>query len=473
MRNTSSNTKKSPDWLTLILIVAFLISAGITAYLAFGTGRDLAAAQQEAQSPAMLPTLAPTPTRHSLDENAPLQDSGNRPDSTPWDENEPITVLLMGLDTRTWKPDGGAGLTDTIILATFDPQKQSAGLLSIPRDLWIEIPGDPQYSPCKINQAYMIGEGTGYPGGGPGLLMDTLEQFLGTTVDYYASVDFNTFIALVDAVGGVKVDVQETLIVDPSPGVDDEMKKIEPGVQVLPGGLALGYVRTRDTAEGDFGRAARQQQVLVALQQRVMSYDMIPTLIGEFPNLYREFSNGIETNLTLKQLIALGLASKDISLENIHYKVISPPLVEATMLENFYVLIPDPAKIRAAWDGILNPTAPELAPQATKEISLTSLVAEENARIAVYNGTSHPGLAGDTADFLKRNGFHVPEVGNADKYAEQTFIYDYSGNPYTIEYLLTIMDLSNAHLSYRYQPEAVYDILIVLGADWAAQNPIP
>ncbi|MEA2007521.1 MAG: LCP family protein [Chloroflexota bacterium] len=473
MRNTPSNTKKTPDWFALILVAGFIISAGITAYLAFNTGRDVATAQQEAQSPAILPTLAPTPVIYSLDENAPLQDSGNRPDSPSWDENESITVLLMGLDTRTWKQDGGAGLTDTVILATFDPQTRRAGLLSIPRDLWIEIPGDPQYSPCKINQVYMIGEGTGYPGGGPELLMDALEQFLGTTIDYYASVDFNTFIALVDAVDGVKIDVQETLIVDPSPGVDDEMKKIEPGVQVLPGGLALGYVRTRDTAEGDFGRAARQQQVLVALQQRVGNFDMIPTLIGEFPNLYREFSDGIETNLTLNQLIALGLDIKKIHSENIHYKVISPPLVEATMHENFYVLIPDPAKIRAAWDNILNPTASELAPQATKEISLKSLVAEENAQIAVYNGTSHPGLAGDTAYFLSRNGVSVPEVGNADQYAEQTFIYDYSGNPYTIKYLLEIMGLSEAHLSYRYQPEAVYDILIVLGDDWAVQNPLP
>lgn len=474
MRKTRSNTKKSPDWFAIILLVGFVLSAGVTAYLAFNTGRNVATSQQDAQSVDTLPTLAPTPIIYNIDENSPLQGSGNRPDSKPWEEDQSITILLLGLDTRKWKPANGAGLTDTIILATLDPKKHAAGLLSIPRDLWIEnLSPDPAFSPSKINQVYMIGEGTGYPGGGPGLLMDTLEKFLGTSIDYYATIDFKTFIALVDALGGVKINVKETLIVDPSPGVDDGMKKIKPGSQVLPGGLALGYVRTRNTEEGDFGRAARQQQVLIGLQQRIINFNMLPRLIREAPNLYREFSDGIETNLTLRQIIALGWQSQQIIAEDIHYQVISPPLVEATMHGNFYVLIPDPAKIRAAWDGILSHDAAELAPQATKEVPLVELVAEENAEIAVYNGTNHPGLAGNTADFLSKAGFHVPEVGNAEKYTEKTTIYDYSGKPYTVQYLLKTMELSEAHFSYRYQPETTYDILIILGEDWAAQNPMP
>jgi len=342
-------------WLTPILWAAFLFSAIITAYLAFNAGGDIATAQQNAQSADLSPTLPPTPVIDNLQESISLQTNTNRPASQEWNEKEPIVILLIGLDTRTWKENSGPGLTDTIILATLDPKNQTAGLLSVPRDLWIGIPV-PEYSPCKINQAYMIGEGTGYPGGGPGLLMDSLKQFLGTEINYYASVDFRTFIALVDAVGGVKVDVQETLIVDPSPGVDDEMKKIEPGRQVLPGGLALGYVRTRNTQDGDFGRAERQQQVLVALQQRLVNFDILPQLITKFPNLYRELSEGIETNLTFKQIIALGWEGQKVPYENIHHTIIREPLVEiGTSPQGFWILIPEPVQIRAVWDNILTP----------------------------------------------------------------------------------------------------------------------
>ena len=472
MPNSPSTSNNPQKWLTPLLWAAFLLSVIITAYLAFNAGGDIATAQQNVQSTDPSPTLPPTPVIVVMEDDIPLQTRSNRPASQEWNNEEPIVILLIGLDTRTWKEDSGPGLTDTIILATLDPENHSAGLLSIPRDLWIGIPVS-EYSPCKINQAYMIGEGTGYPGGGPGLLMDTLDQFLGTEINYYASVDFKTFIALVDAVGGVKVDVQETLIVDPSPGVDDEMKKIEPGRQVLTGGLAIGYVRTRDTPDGDFGRAERQQQVLIALQQRLINFDMLPQLIKEIPSLYRELSEGIETNLTLRQLITLGWEGQKVPSENIHHTVIREPMVEiGTSPEGLWILIPEPTQIRAAWDNILHSTA-DLAPQATLTSSLEELVAEEDAQVTVQNGTNRPGLAGDAAEFLRTKGINVADVENAEEYSEQTYIYDYSGKPYTIEYLLWIMGLNETHLYHRYNPDSPHDILIVLGADWAENNPLP
>ncbi len=473
MPNPPSPTNNPQKWFTSLLWVAFLLSATITAYLAFNTGGDVATAQRDINTLTPSPTLPPTPVIEILPDDIPLQMNTNRPGPQEWDKEEPIVVLLIGLDPRKWKGETWPGLADTIILATLDPENHSAGLLSIPRDLWIGIPV-PEYSPCKINQAYMIGEGTSYPGGGPGLLMDSLEEFLGTEIDYYASVDFMAFIALVDAVGGVEVEVKETLLIGPHSVVDNGVKKVEPGLQVLSGGSALGYVRTRDTPDGDFGRAERQQQVLMSLRERLISFDMLPQLIRQFPSLYREFSDGIKTNLTFAQLITLGWESKNIPSENIHHTVIREPLVEiGTSPLGLWILIPEPAQIRAAWDNILNPSTGELAPQATQDAPLEELVEEENAQVAVQNATNHPGLAGNAADFLKTKGINVAEVGNAEQYSEQTFIYDYSGKPYTVQYLLGIMELDESHLYYRFDPEAAQDILIILGEDWADENPIP
>lgn len=478
MSDSPSLTNRSRKILTIALWVAFLLSAVVTAYIAFNAGGDVATAQLEENPPQPSPTLPPTPKFEELEDDVPLHISDNRPPSKKWDGEEPIVILLIGLDTRTWLPNSGPGLTDTIILATLDPENHRAGLLSIPRDLWIGIPIE-EHSPIKINQAYMIGEGTGYEGGGPGLLMDSLGRFLGTEIDYYASVDFQTFIILVDAVGGVKVDIKETLIVDPSPGVDDGMKKIETGKQVLPGGLALGYVRTRNTPDGDFGRAERQQEILIAIQKRLINFDMLPKLIKEFPILYRELSDGIKTNFTFKQLITLGWESQKIPPENIHHTVIREPMVEIGESPNgLWILIPQPAQIRAAWDNLLTTTTTttattDLVPQATQEAPLEELVEAEEAIVTVQNGTTQPGLAGNAADFLRKKEIYIGEVGNAEQYAEKTFIYDYSGNPYTDQYLLEIMELDDTHLYHRYDPDASHDILIILGEDWLDENPIP
>ena len=114
----------------------------------------------------------------------------------------------MGLDHRDWEAGEGPPRTDSMILLTIDPINNTAGMLSIPRDLWVEVPG---FGHQKINSAYQLGEGSRLPGGGPGLAVDTVEQFLGITINYYAQIDFGAFERFIDEIGGVKIEVKNKI----------------------------------------------------------------------------------------------------------------------------------------------------------------------------------------------------------------------------------------------------------------------
>lgn len=471
MDDTRFSQKNSPDWIKIFLWTAFLISAGVTAVLAFRGEKpesELAATVERVPSTAQ--ASASQEILPTLEEDKVFQARSNRPDNVPLDLEEPVVVLLTGVDKREWEEQQGPGLTDVIVVAVLDTQKHTAGLLSIPRDTWVEVPG---FGYRKINQVYPLGEGYGYRGGGPKLLMETMEAFLETDIPYYVRVDFQAFVTLVDAVEGVKVEVKEPLIVDPDPSSKGLMKRLEPGVQVLPGDLALGYIRTRSTGEGDFGRTERQQQVLVSLQRRIRNFDILPRLIRKAPFLYRDLSSHVETNLTLGQITKLAWALKEVDPGNVHHKVIAPPLVKA-QFNNLgqYILVPDLEEVRVAWDTIYRQT-PKVVQSPTDEPSEGERIAMEAATVTVLNGTTREGLAGDTAAFFSSQGLTVGRVDNADKFTSTTIVYDYTGNPATVQRILNLMDLSESHLYHRAGSGETEDVAVILGSDWARENTLP
>ena len=403
----------------------------------------------------------------TLDDTRLLQSNANRPGYKELDLDQTVYFLLTGLDKREWEGDTGPGLTDTIIVAYLNSPDQKAGMISIPRDTWVDVP---DYGFFKINQAYSLGESYGYPGGGPGILMDTAGDVLGITIDYYVQVDFEAFVILVDAVNGVLVDVPEEILVWPNAQMEGDMKRLYPGKQVLPGNLALGYVRTRDTLEGDFGREKRQQQVLAGLQKKISSYDILPTLIPRLPSLYRDLSSHVETNLTLSQLISLAWAVRDINYQSVQTKVIREPVVTADINDKGqYILVPDLQLVRSMWQDMQEISATPI-PEPTQEPSLEDYLSQEDALVGILNATSSPGLAGETADFLQEKGINITSVGNATKFKDQTVIYDYSGNPETVRYILGLMGYTETRLFYKSDPDITEDIVIVLGADWSLDN---
>ncbi len=188
-----------------------------------------------------------------------------------WDGGSRVTLLFIGLDERDWEVGQGAPRSDTMILFTIDPVSKTAGMLSVPRDMWVNIPG---FGYSRINTAYSSGEGSRLPGGGPGLAMKTVEQFIGVPIQYYAQVDFKAFEEAIDAMGGLYLCPGERITIDPigpKPPV-----KMGPNCQKYWGYEVLGYARNRHTEGGDVDRANRQQKVVMALVDQVFSPRISP-----------------------------------------------------------------------------------------------------------------------------------------------------------------------------------------------------
>jgi LCP family protein required for cell wall assembly len=221
-------------------------------------------------------------------------------------------VLLLGTDRRS--PESGTDNTDTLMLFYLDPKAGRIVVLSIPRDLYVEIPGHGQ---GRINTAYAWGERDGT--GGLALARRTVSTTLGVPVQHAALLDFHAFVTLIDAIGGVEVDVP-IAISDPTypdSGIGYDPFALPAGRQRLDGATALKYARTRATSGGDFDRNARQRQLVLAVRDRVTRLDLLPDLIAQSPQLWATLQNAFETDLTLAEIVDLALITSRIPAERV------------------------------------------------------------------------------------------------------------------------------------------------------------
>lgn len=380
-----------------------------------------------------------------------------------WDGAERVTILILGLDYRDIQA-GGAARSDTMILLTVDPVAKTAGILSIPRDLWAVIPG---FTPNKINTAYYFGELYKIPGGGPELAMRTVEQTIGVPIDFYARIDFDAFVRFIDLIGGVKIDVPSAITVDPM-GSDTQPKNLKPGVQVLPGAVALAYARERHASGGDFARAERQQQVILGIRNRILEFDLLPGLIANSAQLYAELSAGIQTNLSLDDAIKLAVLATQINSRDIRQAVIGEDqIIYGRSPDDLSILIPIPDKIRELRDLIFTGNT-NLAPLTPG--NLRERMAAEAPRVSVHNGTDNPGLGIRTGEFFTSVGMTVVDVNSSPNLLSVSQIIDHTGNPFTLTYLARLMDLTSARIVHDFNPNSPVDVEIFLGADWQNRN---
>ena len=402
------------------------------------------------------PGITPTPT-------SPPLDTFTMPEA--WDGKTRVNILVMGIDARS--PDAANPLTDTMILFTLDPVNNTAGMLSIPRDLWVKIPGS-DYG--KINTAYSIGESYQLPGGGPALAAKTVENLLGVPVHYYAQIDFEAFVKFIDLIDGVKITSTESVQLNI---VDTQFSQwLEPGTYTLPGDLALAYVRYREPTGGDISRSQRQQQVILAIRDRILEFNMLPKLIQRAPELYASLSEGIRTNLTLDQIIQLGVkVLNDIPRDQIYSAAIGwQDVSSGTSPDGLAILRPIPDRIRELRDRIFGGGG---AIDVQDPATLLNVLAEEGAAVSIMNGSSTPGLAERTAEYLKGQGINVVEQGNA-AYTTYTTITFYGAKPYTLHYLVDFLAVTEPYrITYAYDPNATTHIVVVLGDDFAANNTLP
>ena len=387
-----------------------------------------------------------------------------------WDGASRVNILFLGLDERDWAAGLGAPRSDTMILFTVDPLTKTAGMISIPRDLWVNIP-DFGYS--RINTAYSSGEGNKLPGGGPGLAMKTVEQFLGVPIQYFAQVDFRAFEEAIDAMGGLKLCPPEALRVS----VIGKEKKVlvKAGCQVLPGYLVLGYARDRKTDGGDIDRANRQQLVIMALRDQVFSPENFPHMVAIAPDVYQEASVGLRTNLSFDDALRLGTLMTQIPAESIKRGVIDYTMgsIDNVTLggQNASVMKPFPDKIRELRDQIFT-SGGAVSPLAQGDP--VALMQEDGAKLRILNGSVTPGLEVNTGNYFLTLGIQVQEVGAADRLYDSTVIVLYKPKLYTLKYLQTIFGITSP-VQIRIQPDpaSTVDIEVRVGNDWASNNPIP
>ena len=265
-------------------------------------------------------------------------DNGSLIDMVPWDGQSRYTIIVGGLDSR---PDqtGEPVRTDSLMLVSIDPKSGSVGVLSIPRDLWVRIPQQEQRD--RINRAYFLGESraTGF---GPQLLRQTVSWNLGMRVHNHLLVDFQAVIDFVDHLGGVVISIDYTINDERYPDMNYGYDPfyLPAGTHQLDGRDTLRFARTRH-GNNDVRRAERQQMVLYAIRDRVLSLNIIE-LIAQAPALLAALGEHVQTGLELEQIVQLALLMKDIDFDDITMRVMDFQYLEEHVTEEYQqqVLVP-------------------------------------------------------------------------------------------------------------------------------------
>lgn len=265
-------------------------------------------------------------------------DDGSLIEIAPWDGQTRYTIIVAGLDRREDQSNEPVR-TDSLMLVSIDPADKSIGVLSIPRDLWVEIPGQEERD--RINRAYFLGEVRG-AGGGPRLLQQTVSWNLGMRVHNYVLVDFKVLVDLVDLLGGIEVSIDYTINDEryPDKNYGYDPFYLAPGTHILDGEDALRFARTRH-GNNDVLRAGRQQQVIGGIRERVLSINFLQ-LIAQVPALLSSLSENLQTGLDIQQIVQLAFFAREVEGEDIRMRVMNFEYLQEYTTEEYQqqVLIP-------------------------------------------------------------------------------------------------------------------------------------
>jgi LCP family protein required for cell wall assembly len=254
-------------------------------------------------------------------------------------------ILVLGMDARQ---GGKMWRTDTIMIAAIDARRGEVGILSVPRDLWVDIPG---YGPGRINIADFVGENRAGPGGGPALVSQILGENLGISTSHWVRIRQEGLVRVVDAMDGITITLDCPLVEKtPDPRVKGQYEylMLPAGPVFLEGETAKKFVTYR-YATNDFNRARRQQQVIWAIRQRALELDLLPRI----PQLWVALSDTFQTDLLVGDMARLAALARDLPPERIHGAVLSRKALRSESINGSAVLvIADPALLRQEAEGI-------------------------------------------------------------------------------------------------------------------------
>ena len=343
----------------------------------------------------------------------------------PFGGKELVTILAVGVDQSN---ANGHGLSDTMMVAAVRPATSEISVVSIPRDSRVEIPG---VGVRRINAAHSYG---GMP-----LTQQTVELLLGIPIDYYIEVSVPGIVKLVDALGGVEIEVEKRMYYrDRSQGL---LIDLQPGRQRLTGTQAMGYVRFRHDATGDLARMERQREFLRAALREVLA----PSNVSRLPRLVQVFADTVNTNLTARDLLALKAIAERCGPEGVRTATLPG---EPRTIRGQSMIVLDPDQVRD---------------------TVNRLLLGQGLAVRVLNGTHVDGLGARVAGLLEEAGCDIVEVANAAENTDTTLIVDHRSQTRRAERIASW--LGRGVVSVAPRGDSPADVTVVVGRDLVGQVP--
>lgn len=416
----------------LIILVSFAVGASVFSYKVVTS--------EPADEGSFMARVSQLPIFSGLKFLAKAGDRGLK-----GEKDDRVNFLMLGI--------GGSGhdgpdLTDTIIMASLRPSDGKVSMLSVPRDLSVNIPG---YGWRKINNANSFGEWE-EKGKGPTLASQVVSNITGQPVHYYVRVDFSGFTELIDEIDGIDIYVDRSFTDYSYPAPNDKYQVVsfEQGWQHMDGNQALKYARSRHGTNGegsDFARSERQQKILLAIKEKVLTPNVLLNP-GKLIKLYETIKDHVATNLSTGEILTLAKMSRRVDMENITTTVLdtSPngPLYAAN-IDGAYLILPR----GGSWDAVQsiaeNIFDQDVTTSHEPQARITDM--EQKITIEIQNGTNIPGLAYTASLLLKENHFDIAKIGNAEmRDYEITTIFDLSNGDKSEE-LTLLRSLLDAEIS--------------------------
>lgn len=376
------------------------------------------------------------------------------PAHQPWTPSARINILVMGLDRRPDDPPNEPSRSDTMFVASIDKQDGRVQTLAIPRDMWEEVPygskpGD--WAEAKINAAYSYGGFYGYEGGPAAAAVAAVEHDFNIRIDHYVVIDWVGFVKLVDAMGGVDVDVPE----DISDFGTDVLSMfpdntVKAGEQHFDGQEALGYSRVR--VDGDLKRIERQQLVIRSLAARAVSLGYVAKL----PQLWDAYNGAIKTDIDSGLVPGFALLAKQLDLDNIDNFSLGPATYSGISDDGQLILLSDQDQVYSIIDEFMaDPQARDEAPEVEIDYPPGNVAEGKQAQ-------THLTQYGIPAAWIK--------LAPSTDATAPPGIFDLTGKPYTAGKMTDLFNLKLLDVEPGDDPAGV-DVVVRLGPDTELKSP--